>query len=562
MLSTTFVEEYSMSWKVQSTVSGGVKLSTAKSEAYTNTARKLCALADELSSLSTSWQHAAMVISNQSSAFEKVGGNVNYTTSPAFSNESSKSSLSVSECNRYSNECQRMSQKIQEIAALIARANNIYEDAEFRAKENLDNTVSFLTTIMPFNSIPFFAGAVGSMMKDSKNHTGFQKFAKWSNSTKYIQQGTIRGLSQSLMINPVTGLSIFILGFAQITRGKNITKSYKTTALNFLKYFKRNFRRNFKSAVPFVSGAFSFISANVNNKIQGNTLRVTRINQPWRKAEFVLPKQGNTLRDALDNLTELGSGNLSVRPPLANPDAATIAIQRFKRADGKTAWMVIIPGTDGKAHSPFGWEQNLEVMSHTSLARKQADSTRMVVEAMKRSGIQSKDPVVLVGHSQGGIVAASIASDYCKKYNIEHIVTAGSPIANHPIPKRTWVTSIEMDDELVPSLDGKENPRRNNWVTIRGKALHVTEAQKPLPPGVTRFSGKKYSTQKFDNKGAFVNDIPEEGTLTHDLHYHCAAYDDALQLGSKSIVIQDEHFNKIIDGKLESTTLWQGVMKK
>lgn len=62
--------------------------------------------------------------------------------------------------------------------------------------------------------------------------------------------------------------------------------------------------------------------------------------------------------------------------------------------------------------------------------------------------------MALIGHSQGGIVAAALASDYADTYRIEHVVTAGSPIANHPISSNTWVTSVEMDDELVAALDG------------------------------------------------------------------------------------------------------------
>lgn len=60
----------------------------------------------------------------------------------------------------------------------------------------------------------------------------------------------------------------------------------------------------------------------------------------------------------------------------------------------------------------------------------------MVQEAMKQAGIKSNEPVALIGHSQGGIVAATIASDLKDDYDIEHVVTAGSPVANHPIPEK------------------------------------------------------------------------------------------------------------------------------
>lgn len=542
----TFAEEYSMSWKVKSSVVGGMTLSVADREAYISFSRKLNNIAKELLTLKNLWLNAAMVIAGQNYGIQKESG--------AYIHDSSQSFLTESICHEYAHKCYLMSQNLENLAFLIVRANNLYEDAEFRAKDELDNKISFLALANPIFALHVLLSASLAVKQDDKNHSGFQYLAKWSYATKSMQQGIIRGLSQHLILNPITSLPIFIAGNAK----GSINKKERETSLNFLS----NAQKYLSQAIPFISSALSFVSAPINDRKQGNNLLLTKVNETWRKPGSVLARPGRNLLETLENLTELGSGNLGVRPPLVNPDAATIAIQRFKRSDGSSSWLVIIPGTDGKAHSPFGWAQNAEVMSHSSLMRKQADSTRMVVEAMKRSGIKPNEPVALVGHSQGGIVAASIASDYSKQYNIQHVVTAGSPIANHPIPKKTWVTSIEMDDEIVPSLDGKENPRRNNWVTIHGHAIHVKESNRSLPPGVTRFSGKQYSIKKFDNDGIFVNDVPEEGTLTHDLHYHTAAYEDALQLGSKSVREQDRHFQNTINGKLQSTTLWQGVMKK
>ena len=535
-----------MSWKVKSSVVGGMKLSVSDREAYISFSRKLNDTAKELLTLKNLWLNAAMVIASQNYSLQKE--------SETYINDSSQSFLTESMCNEYANKCYLMSQNLENLAFLIARANNLYEDAEFSAKNDLDNKISLSVLACPILALPVLLSAGLAVNQDNKNHSGFQNLARWSYATNSLQQGIIRGLSQYFILNPITGSQIFIAGNAK----DRISKGERETSLNFL----YNAKKYLLEAVPFISSAISYLSAPINNIKQGNNLLLTKVNETWRKPGSVLARPGRNLLETLENLTELGNGNLGVRPPLVNPDAATIAIQQFKRNDGSSSWLVIIPGTDGKAHSPFGWEQNAEVMSHSSLVRKEADSTRMVVEAMKRSGIKPNEPVALVGHSQGGIVAASIASDYAKQYNIQHVVTAGSPIANHPIPKKTWVTSIEMDDEIVPSLDGKENPRGKNWVTIHGHAIHVKESKRSLPPGVTRFSGKQYSTKKFENDGIFVNDVPEEGTLTHDLHYHTAAYEDALQLGSKSVREQDQHFNNIINGKLQSTTLWQGVMKK
>ena len=98
-------------------------------------------------------------------------------------------------------------------------------------------------------------------------------------------------------------------------------------------------------------------------------------------------------------------------------------------------------------------------------------------EAMKQAGFKSNEPGALIGHSQGGIVAATIASDLKDDYDIEHVVTAGSPVANHPIPEKTWVTSEEMDDELVAALDGAANPSSDHWLTVRGTASKSSSSQ-------------------------------------------------------------------------------------
>ena len=59
-----------------------------------------------------------------------------------------------------------------------------------------------------------------------------------------------------------------------------------------------------------------------------------------------------------------------------------------------------------------------------------AESLRFLDETMKQAGIQPDDPVEIVGHSQGGIIAAAAATDFQDKYDIQHIATLGSPIAN------------------------------------------------------------------------------------------------------------------------------------
>jgi hypothetical protein len=131
------------------------------------------------------------------------------------------------------------------------------------------------------------------------------------------------------------------------------------------------------------------------------------------------------------------------------------------------SYVVQIPGTQSWAPSrgdnPFDLTSNTHLVAghHTQLAAA-------VVAAMHEAGVPASAPILMTGHSQGGIVAAAIAADpeYRRKFNIKAVITAGSPIGIVPIPPDVSVLSLEHRQDLVPKLDGADNPDRPNWVTI------------------------------------------------------------------------------------------------
>lgn len=200
-------------------------------------------------------------------------------------------------------------------------------------------------------------------------------------------------------------------------------------------------------------------------------------------------------------------------------------------------------------------------MSADQERRRKADSARMVAEAMRQAGIGKDEPVALIGHSQGGIVAATLASDWAEEYTIEHVVTAGSPVDNHPIPQRTWVTSVEIDDELVAALDGAANPVTDNWLTVQG---HVSPAPAATPstvhsdgsctPGATPITG----LTPYD--AAPVAGSTNGRELSHWIKYHQAAYQNATDLGSPAVQRHEAHFQEVINGELKETRYYQGRM--
>jgi hypothetical protein len=77
-------------------------------------------------------------------------------------------------------------------------------------------------------------------------------------------------------------------------------------------------------------------------------------------------------------------------------------------------------------------------------------------------------PVMLVGHSLGGIAAAGLASSprFTAEHQVTHLVTMGAPVGRMPVPAETQVLSLEHTRDPVPRLEGQRNPDRATWVTV------------------------------------------------------------------------------------------------
>ncbi|UQX89099.1 hypothetical protein M6D93_03630 [Jatrophihabitans telluris] len=102
-----------------------------------------------------------------------------------------------------------------------------------------------------------------------------------------------------------------------------------------------------------------------------------------------------------------------------------------------------------------------------ALGNRMSSYERGVVQAIRASGVDAHTPVMLVGHSQGGMVAARLAVDArVHGLNVTHVVTAGSPIGNVEMPRHVQVLSIENKGDVVPRLDASDNPVRSNWITV------------------------------------------------------------------------------------------------
>ncbi len=101
---------------------------------------------------------------------------------------------------------------------------------------------------------------------------------------------------------------------------------------------------------------------------------------------------------------------------------------------------------------------------------------RGVLEAMRRAGVGPDDDVLMVGHSEGGMVAVNAARRAAAsgEFRVRHVVTAGAPlglIAGN-VPAGVNVLALENDGDVVPHLDGAENPDRLNVTTVTAHRGH------------------------------------------------------------------------------------------
>nr|WP_277818604.1 hypothetical protein [Cellulosimicrobium arenosum] len=117
--------------------------------------------------------------------------------------------------------------------------------------------------------------------------------------------------------------------------------------------------------------------------------------------------------------------------------------------------------------------------------RADADSVKAVLAAMDDAGIRPDEDVLLVGHSQGGMVASVVAGATVGRYSVRHVVTAGSPVAGYELPKGVKGTHLETQGEGVSDLDAAENRATPERVTVTGEFR--TAAGEPIgdvPHGV------------------------------------------------------------------------------
>lgn len=141
-----------------------------------------------------------------------------------------------------------------------------------------------------------------------------------------------------------------------------------------------------------------------------------------------------------------------------------VGVQRIDHADGTRSWVVAIPGTQ---EGSFGGPVTTDMTSNLELmAGAPSDRVETVIQAMKQAGIRPDEPVVLAGHSQGGMAAVRAAMVVGDRFTIADVITAGSPVGGMALPDDISALHIEHEQDYLTSVDGSPNPDELNRTTV------------------------------------------------------------------------------------------------
>jgi hypothetical protein len=141
---------------------------------------------------------------------------------------------------------------------------------------------------------------------------------------------------------------------------------------------------------------------------------------------------------------------------------------QIEEVDG--TYNVYLPGTKAFDHplDESGLVQNMG----TNLAAVAGDDNaylQAVLQALE--DLPPGAEINLIGHSQGGIVAARVAEAIASgetdvQASVSSVLTAGSPVDHIELPPEVQMVSLVNEYDIVPRLDGESYGDKSNHTTI------------------------------------------------------------------------------------------------
>lgn len=150
--------------------------------------------------------------------------------------------------------------------------------------------------------------------------------------------------------------------------------------------------------------------------------------------------------------------------------AGQVLIERFGNR-----FIAYLPGTQTwnpiGLNNPIDFTSNLQAMKGSGLAASERGVQLALAEAVRVSGVGSLASILLVGHSQGGLIAANIAA---KDPRVKGLVSFGAPISQLADQIKVPTVAIQHKNDIVPKLGLKANPLLENMVTVE-RVLRISQ---------------------------------------------------------------------------------------
>jgi hypothetical protein len=153
------------------------------------------------------------------------------------------------------------------------------------------------------------------------------------------------------------------------------------------------------------------------------------------------------------------------RIPPATEGSAQYRVDRFD-VDGQPHWVLYIGGTIDTSITPGG--QPLDMTSNIhAVGGVDPASERAALDALRLAGAAPGEPILALGHSQGGLIAARLAA--AEGSDVAAYLNAGGPVGAVPAPEHVPGLSLEHADDLIPALGGPEHPPHHDGAGSAGR---------------------------------------------------------------------------------------------
>jgi hypothetical protein len=154
------------------------------------------------------------------------------------------------------------------------------------------------------------------------------------------------------------------------------------------------------------------------------------------------------------------------RIPAAAPHGAQVRVEKTP-----SVAFVYIGGTVTSSLS--GGSEPWDMTSNIAAMVGQAsDSERGARAALSAAGVTNTDRIIVVGHSQGGLVAQRLASD--PQLRVSDVVLVGSPQTPGSVAPGVHVVALEHRNDPIPALGG---------IAPEGRADVTVATTPPITPG-------------------------------------------------------------------------------